>query len=93
MATRAVSAAACSCTTPGCLPQFLESGCSTMVHRVDLKIALPPRGDALVTFHSVAVSFPTPIALSAAMASLFRAAYQASQQRECSQAYPVGSTP
>ena len=42
------AAAACSCTAPGCPPHILKSGCSTMVHRVDLKIARPPRGDALV---------------------------------------------
>jgi hypothetical protein len=38
------AAAACSCTAPGCPPQILKSGCSTMVHRVDLKICAAPRG-------------------------------------------------
>lgn len=34
-----------------------------------------------------------PIAASADTALAFRAEYQAGQQRECSQAWPVGSTP
>jgi hypothetical protein len=78
---------------PMLLPMFsLTEGSLEGVGSRSLRFP-PPAGMRWSAFHSVAVSFPTPITLSAATASFFRAACQASQQRECSQAYPVGSTP
>jgi hypothetical protein len=82
-------AGGCSCTTSGDL-----KACSTMVHKgsgLISKIFRSPLPMPRSTFHSVAVGFPTPIALSAAAASLFRGMWQIGQAMSAGESAAVAT--
>jgi hypothetical protein len=59
-----------------------DTRCEQLPPSSDVRHGQPPCNGALI-----------PIAASADTALAFHASYQAGQQRECSQAWPVGSAP